>query len=92
MVYLGPIEILLGLPLNINVNYGQNQFEVHISINMAKRANFQPKIDQDATFAPTLNGPPLSDFDIKIISSSRRIEWFLAHILLRGLLLGGKEK
>ena len=30
---------------------GKNKFEVHISKNMAKIANFQPKIGQDATFA-----------------------------------------
>ena len=35
---------------------GQNKFEVHISKNIAKIANFQPKIGQDANFAPTLNG------------------------------------
>ena len=46
----------MGLPLRINANNGQNQFEVHISQNMAKIANLQPKIGQDVTFAPTLNG------------------------------------
>ena len=30
--------------------------KVHISQNVAKMANFGPKIGQDATFAPTLNG------------------------------------
>ena len=43
MANLGPVDFLLGLPLNINVNDGHNKFEVHISKNMAKRANFQPK-------------------------------------------------
>ena len=38
------------------MNDGQNKFEVHISKNMAKIADFQPKIGQDATFAPTFNG------------------------------------
>ena len=56
MVHLGPIDSLLGLPLNINVNVGQNKFEVHISKNMAKIATFSPKMGQDATFAPTFNG------------------------------------
>ena len=40
MVKLGPINSQLGLPLNINVNDGQNKFAVHISKNMAKIANF----------------------------------------------------
>ena len=56
MVNLGPIYFSLGLSLNVYVNDGQNKFEVHISINMAKIANFKPKIGQDATFAPTLIG------------------------------------
>ena len=56
MVNLGPIDFQIGLPFNINVNNGQNKFEVHISKNMSKMANFRPKIDQDTTFAPTLNG------------------------------------
>ena len=46
----------LGLPLNINVNDGQNKYKVHTSKNMAKIANFQPKIGQDATFSPFLHG------------------------------------
>ena len=56
VVNLGPIDFLLDFTLNINVNDGQNKFEVHISKNMARIANFQPKIGQDATFAPTFNG------------------------------------
>ena len=56
VVNLGPIDFQLGLPLNINMNHGQNTFEVHTSKNVAKMANFRPKIGQDATFAPTLNG------------------------------------
>ena len=39
MVNSGPIEFLLGFPLNIDVNGGQTKFEVHISKNMAKIAN-----------------------------------------------------
>ena len=57
MVNLGPIGFQLGLPLsNINVNDGQNKFEVHISNKLARIANLQPKIGQDATFAQTFNG------------------------------------
>ena len=56
VVNLGPIDFKLDFPLNINVNEGQNKFEVHVSKTMAKIANFQPKIGPDVTFAPTLNG------------------------------------
>ena len=59
------------------------KFEVYISINMAKIANFQSKIAQDATFAPILNGQnsaifkPISTSDhTKTISSSRFYSWF----------------
>ena len=43
MINLGPVDFLLGLPLNNNVKDGQNKFEVHISKHIAKIANFQPK-------------------------------------------------
>ena len=56
MVNLGSIEFQLSLPLYINGNDEQNKFEVHISKKVAKMANFRPKIVQDATFGPTLNG------------------------------------
>ena len=62
MVDLGPIDFRLGLSSNINMNDGQDKFEVHMSKNMAKIANCQPKISQDATFAPTLNGHSLAIF------------------------------
>ena len=55
MVNLCPIYFQIGLPLNINVNEGQNKFEIFISTNMAKIANFQPKICHDTIFAPTWN-------------------------------------
>ena len=53
MVNLGPIDFQLGLPFNINRNEGQNKFEVHISKNVTKMANFRPEIGQDATFVIT---------------------------------------
>ena len=69
MVDLGLMVFQPGLPLNINGNYGQNKFQVHISKNVTKMANFRPKIVQDATFAPTLNEHNseifLSDFDVR---------------------------
>ena len=87
MVNLGQIYFELGLPHNIIVNNGQNKFEVHISKNKAKIANFQPKIGQDATFDPTFNWhnsaiyyPILAYDNTKMISSSRRIEPKLYHI------------
>ena len=46
MVILGSIDFLFGLPINLNVNDVQNKFEVDILKNMAKIANFQPKIGQ----------------------------------------------
>ena len=59
----------MGLPLYINVSDGQN-------------SQFQPKIGQDATFPPTLNGHNSAIFHLiltiehtKIISLSRQIEW-----------------
>ena len=61
----------LGLPLNINGNYGQHKFKVHISKKLAKMANCRPKIGQDATFAPTLNW--------------HNSAIFLGHFLLQGL-------
>ena len=82
MVSLDAIDFKLGLPLNINVNNGQNKFDVHISKKMARIAYFQQKIGQDATFTPTFNGHysaiiyPILTYDhIKKISSSKRIEW-----------------
>ena len=84
MGQFGSNLLLIGFVLNINVNDGQNKFEVHISINMAKIANFLSKIVQDAIFAPTLiehNSvifyPILTSHHTKIISLSRRMEWWI---------------
>ena len=46
MVILGPIDFLFGLPIILNVNAGQNKFEVNILKNASKIANFRPKIGQ----------------------------------------------
>ena len=46
MADLGLIEFKLGLYIKINVNNGQNKFEVHISKNVAKMAILWPKIGQ----------------------------------------------
>ena len=45
MVIFGPIDIKIGLPINLNVNE-QNKFEVDIKKNVAKIVNFRPKIGQ----------------------------------------------
>ena len=44
MANLGLIDFKLGLYINVNVNAGQNKFEVHISKNVAKMAVLWPKI------------------------------------------------
>ena len=44
MADLGLIDSKLGLYIKINVNSGQNKFEVHISKTMAKMAILRPKI------------------------------------------------
>ena len=41
---LGLIDFKLGLYIKVNVNAGQNKFEVHISKNVAKMAVLWPKI------------------------------------------------
>ena len=52
MVNLGQINFQISVPLNIDVNERQSEFEVRISKKMAKIFNFQSKIGQDATFSP----------------------------------------
>ena len=44
MANLGLIDFKLGLYIKVNVNAGQNNFEVHISKNVAKMAVLWPKI------------------------------------------------
>ena len=81
MANLGLIHFYIGLPININANYGQNKFKVDILKSVVKMTNYLPKMGQDATFARTLNGHnsvifhPILTFDhTKMISSSRQIE------------------
>ena len=66
----------LGLLMNIDVNVGQNKFEVYF-------LKYVAKMDQDATFVRILNGNnsvifhPILSFDhTKIICSSRQIKWW----------------
>ena len=44
MANLGLIDFKLGLYIKVNVNVGENKFEVHISKNVAKMAVLWPKI------------------------------------------------
>ena len=44
MANLGLIDFKLGLYIKVNVNAGQNKFEVYISKNVAKMAVLWPKI------------------------------------------------
>ena len=82
MADLGLIEFKLGLYIKINVNDGQNKFEVHISKNVAKMAILWPKIGQRHFGARASHGHNLAIFHqiltnehTKMTSSLRRIEW-----------------
>ena len=82
MADLGLIDFKLGLYIKINVNNGQNKFEVHISKNVAKMAILWPKIGQRHFGAHASHGHNLAIFHqiltnehIKMTSSLRRIEW-----------------
>ena len=82
MADLDLIDSKLGLYIKINVNNGQNKFEVHISINVAKMAILWPKIGQRHFGARASHGHNLAIFHqiltnehTKMTSSLRRIEW-----------------
>ena len=79
---LGLIDSKLGLYVNVNVNNGQNKFEVHISKNVAKMAILWPKIGQRHFGARASHGHNLAIFHqiftnehTKMTSSLRQIEW-----------------
>ena len=79
---LGLIDSKLGLYIKINVNNGQNKFEVHISKTVAKMAILWPKIGQRHFGARASHGHNLAIFHqiltnehTKMTSSLRRIEW-----------------
>ena len=68
--------------IKINVNSGQNKFEVHISKNVAKMAILWPRIGQRHFGACASHGHNLAIFHqiltnehTKMTSSLRRIEW-----------------
>ena len=44
MANLGLVDFKLGLYIKVNLNAGQNKFEVHISKSVAKMAVLWPKI------------------------------------------------
>ena len=56
MYKLCPINFKIGLLTNLNVNGGQNKFEVNISKNDAKLANIWLKIGQLPLWRATSNG------------------------------------
>ena len=62
MADLGLIDSKLGLYIKINVNNGQNKFEVHISKNVAKMAILWPKIGQRHFGARASHGHNLAIF------------------------------
>ena len=76
------IDFKLGLYIKVNVNNGQNKFEVHISKNVAKMAILWPKLGQRHFGARASHGhnlaifyPILTNEHTKMTSSLRRIEW-----------------
>ena len=82
MADLSLIDSKRGLYIKINVNNGQNKFEVHISKNVAKMAILWPKIGQRHFGARASHGHNLAIFHqiltnehTKMTSSLRRIEW-----------------
>ena len=78
MADLGLIDAKLGLYIKINVNHGQNKFEVHISKNVAKIAILWPKLGQRHFGAHASHGHNLAIFH-QILTNEhtkmRRIEW-----------------
>ena len=82
MADLGLIDFKLGVYIKVNVNNGQNKFEVHISKNVAKMAILWPKIGQRHFGACASHGhnlaifhPILTNEHTKMTNSLRRIEW-----------------
>ena len=82
MADLGLIDFKLGLYIKVNVNNGQNKFEVHITKNVAKMAILWPKIGQRHFGARASHGHNLATFHpiltneyTKMTNSLRRIEW-----------------
>ena len=53
MAKLSPIDLKIGLAINLKVNDGQTKFEVDISKKFAKWLGFRPKMGPAATLAAT---------------------------------------
>ena len=98
MADLGLIDFKLGLYIKVNVNNGQNKFEVHISkIGQRQFDQFGARASHGHNLA--IFHPILTNEHTKMTNSLRRIEWnkklssnflllyigFLAPFLLRGL-------
>ena len=56
MINLGLIDFIIGLYIKVNVNGGQNKFEVHISKHLAKMAINWHKIGQMPLLSLNING------------------------------------
>ena len=56
MANLGQVDFKLGLYIGVNVNNGQNKFEVHISKHLAKMAINWHNIGQMPLLSPNING------------------------------------
>ena len=94
MADLGLIDSKLGLYIKINVNKGQNKFEVHISKTVAKMAILWPKIGQRHFGARASHGHNLAIFHQILTNEHTKMTKlyllvlyivFLAPFLLRGL-------
>ena len=78
MVIWGPIDFLFGLPINLNVNVRQKEFDVHIFLNVAKITNSRPKKGQIPLLSLNIIWHNSVIFDVlyfKLLVFSRRIEW-----------------
>ena len=62
MAKLSPIDFKISLPLDVNVNDGENKFEVDISKHKAKVSNFWPKIGQLPLWRATFSWEYLGHF------------------------------
>ena len=82
MADLSLIDFKLSFYIKVNVNKGQNKYEVNISKNVAKMAILWPKIGRRHFGARASHGhnlaifyPILTNEHTKMTSSLRRIEW-----------------
>ena len=82
MADLGLIDSKLSLYIKINVNNGQNKFEVHISKNVAKMAILWPKIGQRHFGAHASHGHNLAIFHQILTNEHTKMTSSLFYILV----------